>query len=97
MKPSEQLDLHRATLRVLFKQHKKLSDLRVFGSVATGTDTEQSDIDFLVRADPKASLFDLGGLYSDLETLFGDNFDLLEESAIPEQYRSEILAEAVPV
>lgn len=34
--------------------------LRVFGSVARGTEDEQSDIDFLVELAPDRSLLDLG-------------------------------------
>lgn len=43
--------------------------VRVFGSVARGEDTFDSDIDLLVDFDRDASLFDLGGLQADLEEL----------------------------
>jgi len=38
--------------------------LRVFGSVARGSDDEQSDIDFLVELAPDRSLLDLGKFLS---------------------------------
>ena len=43
--------------------------IRVFGSVARGEDTFDSDIDLLVDLDKDASLFDVGGLLEDLEEL----------------------------
>ena len=47
MKPSEALATHRAELRRLINSHD-LTHPRVFGSVLTGTDTEDSDLDLLV-------------------------------------------------
>lgn len=72
MRPSEILDMHREELRAVMKLPKHaehFTNLRVFGSAATGHDTEQSDIDFLVDSKNKAyTLFDLSGLYYALET-----------------------------
>ncbi len=48
-------------------------NVRIFGSVARGEADEQSDIDFLMNMEPGRSLFDLGGLLSDLEDLLGCN------------------------
>lgn len=45
------------------------SNVRVFGSVANGTADENSDIDFLVDMEKGRSLFDLGGLLTDLPPL----------------------------
>jgi predicted nucleotidyltransferase len=44
MKPSEALATHRAALRQLVSRYG-LSRPRVFGSVLTGTDTDESDLD----------------------------------------------------
>jgi predicted nucleotidyltransferase len=49
MKPSEALAGHRDELRQLVSRYD-LSRPRVFGSVLTGTDTEESDLDLLVDA-----------------------------------------------
>ena len=46
-----------------------ISNVRIVGSVARSEDTEDSDIDFFVDTAPGTTLFDLGGLYSDLEDL----------------------------
>jgi len=44
-------------------------NVRNFGSVACGDADEQSDLDLLVDMETGRSLFDLGGLLSDLEEL----------------------------
>ena len=50
MKPSEALTAHRDELRQLVS-HYNVKRPRVFGSVLTGADTEESDLDLLV--DPR--------------------------------------------
>jgi len=47
MKPSEALDAHRDKLRELVSRHGLLG-ARVFGSVLSGEDTDESDLDLLV-------------------------------------------------
>jgi uncharacterized protein len=47
LRPSEALAAHRAELRELAGLHGLLRP-RVFGSVLTGSDTDQSDLDLLV-------------------------------------------------
>ena len=51
MKPSEALAAHRNELRQLVSRYG-LSRPRVFGSVLSGTDTDESDLDLLVDAVP---------------------------------------------
>lgn len=97
MKPSELLKIHRNEILFRFAKRKKLSNLRVFGSVARGEDTENSDIDFLVSTSPGTTLLDLGGLCADLEDFFGQNFDLVEENALPAKFRETVLKEAIPL
>jgi len=46
-------------------------NVRVFGSVARGEATPDSDIDFLVEFEPGASLMDVSGLHLDLEASSG--------------------------
>lgn len=67
---------------------------RVFGSVARRTDGEGSDIDLLVDALPGATLFDLGGLQDELETLLGLRVDLVTPLDLPAGFRDEVLREA---
>jgi predicted nucleotidyltransferase len=70
---------------------------RVFGSVLHGTDRDGSDLDLLVDALPGATLFDLGGLQDELESMLGIRVDLLTPGDLPLQWRGQVLAEARPV
>lgn len=97
MRPSEILKINRNKILLRFAERKKLSNLRVFGSVARGEDTENSDIDFLVSTSPGTTLLDLGGFCADLEDFFGENFDLIEENALPAKFREAVLKEAIPL
>jgi len=70
------------------------SNVRIFGSVARGEDTANSDVDFLVDMDEGCSLYDLAGLQQDLERLLGRRTDVLTVSGISQYLKSRILAEA---
>ena len=73
------------------------SNLRIFGSVARGDSTENSDVDFLVRFEPGRSLFDQGGLLMDLRQLLGVNVDVVSEGALSGRFGQIVLKEAVPL
>ena len=51
MKPSETVQLHRAAIRRLVEASRARNP-RVFGSAVRGTDTNASDLDILVDAQP---------------------------------------------
>ena len=71
--------------------------VRVFGSVARGEATADSDIDFLVEMEPGRSLFDLGGLHADLEELLGCKVDVVTDGGISPYLKDRILTEARPL
>jgi predicted nucleotidyltransferase len=71
--------------------------LRVFGSVARGEETEDSDIDFLVSLEPGRTLLDLARLEITLEELLGRRVDLVTEGALIEPVRSTALRESIGV
>lgn len=96
MKPSLALDQQRDAARRLPVLYRA-ANLRVFGSVVHGRDTEGSDLDLLVDPLPGATLFDLGGLQDELETLLGVKVDLLTPGDLPTRLRNSVLAEAQPV
>src|SRR5258708_18234349 len=52
-------------------------NLRVFGSVARGEDRPGSDVDLLADLPPGLSLFGLGRVEADLETILGTRVDLI--------------------
>jgi predicted nucleotidyltransferase len=73
------------------------SNIRVFGSVARGDADSTSDVDLLVDLAPDRSLFDLGGLLTDLADLLGTEVDVVTEASLKPRVRQQILAEAIPL
>ena len=96
MRPSVVLDLKRSTVREAASRFRAVN-LRVFGSALHGTDEDGSDLDLLVDPLPGATLFDLGGLQDELESLLGVHVDLLTPSDLPSKFRAKVLAEARPI
>jgi predicted nucleotidyltransferase len=96
MKPSLILDLKRRDVREATARFRTANP-RIFGSVLHGTDKDGSDLDLLVDALPGATLFDLGGLQVELETLLGIHVDLLTPADLPPKLRDQVLAEAQPI
>ncbi|HLP88131.1 MAG TPA: nucleotidyltransferase family protein [Nostocaceae cyanobacterium] len=72
-------------------------NMRVFGSVARGEATAESDIDFLVELNPEISLLDYIALMQDLAALLGRKVDIAEPNNLHELIRDKILSEAVPL
>jgi uncharacterized protein len=93
MKPSEALEKNRDFIRQATLR-RRATNPRVFGSVATGLDTENSDLDILVDALPGATLFDLGGLQDELQETLGVSVDLLTPEELPIRIRDGVLARA---
>lgn len=96
MRPSAALDLHREAIRATVGRFRTANP-RIFGSVLHAADEDGSDLDLLVDALPGATLFDLGGLQSELEDLLGVRVDLLTPADLPERIREQVLEEAQPV
>lgn len=70
-------------------------NVRVFGSVAQGRETRESDIDLLVDFSPGRSLMDVAGLKADLEALIGREVDLGQRKTLHPLVRDRVLSEAV--
>jgi predicted nucleotidyltransferase len=90
------LDAKRSAVREAATRFRAANP-RVFGSVVHGTDQDGSDLDLLVDALPGATLFDLGGLQDELESLLGVHIDLLTPDDLPRKFRAKVLAEARPI
>ena len=72
-------------------------NVRIFGSVARGEADEKSDIDLLVDMEKGRSLFDLGGLLTDLQNLLGHDVDIVTERGLRDRIRDRVLREAIPL
>lgn len=96
MRPSEALQLNRAAAQRLVAQNR-VSNARVFGSVATGEDVEGSDLDILVDPTPDTTLLDIGRIRHQLKTLLGVPVDVLTPQALPDKFRAAVMRGAIPL
>ncbi len=96
MKPSEALQTHRAAIRRVVAAHRACN-VRVFGSVVHGDDTDHSDLDLLVDTTADTTLLDIGAIRHELHELLGVPVDVLTPNALPDKFRAAVLAEALPV
>lgn len=96
MKPSATLEAHRTTIRDIILAHRATNP-RVFGSVACERDRDDSDLDILVDILPGTTLFDLGALQEELESMLGIHVDVLTPQDLPERFRQTVLKEAKPL
>ena len=94
MHPQQVLQQKRRDILALASQYGA-TNVRVFGSVARGEATEQSDIDLLVEFDSTTSLIDHIGLIQDLEDLLGCRVDVVSESGLKDAIRARILRDAI--
>jgi len=99
MRASQLLEKYSNEVKSIAKRYELegIHNLRVFGSVAKGLDTDKSDVDFLVDAESKVTLLTIGGMHFELEQLLGSKFDLITSGSIPEALKPQILAEAKPI
>jgi predicted nucleotidyltransferase len=72
-------------------------NVRVFGSVARGSESVSSDIDLLVDLDADRTLMDLGGLLMELRALLGSRVDVATEAMLRPHVREQALRDAVPL
>lgn len=96
MKPSLALQEHRDAIRRIVEGNRARNP-RVFGSVALGCDTEESDLDILVDPTPETTLFDIGAIRHQLLQLLGVPVDVVTPKALPEKFRATVLAEAIAI
>ena len=71
------------------------SNLRVYGSIATGHEHTDSDLDLLVDLPEEQSLLGVISLRQDLEDLLGCSVDVTEAETLHPLIRAEILEQAL--
>lgn len=96
MRPSEVLQQHRDVIRQMVLE-SGMANPRLFGSVLSGNDSEDSDLDLLVDPSPETSLLDLAKLQVQLQNRVGVRIDLLTPRSLPAAFRGKVLSEAIPV
>ena len=96
MRPSQALASKRTRILALAAA-RGASSVRVFGSVARGSDLEGSDLDLLVDLPAGTSLLRIVGLQLDIEDALGVKVDLCTERELHPALRQRILLEARPL
>ena len=96
MRPSEALHSNRAAIRLVVESHRA-RNARVLGSVLHGQDTDGSDLDILIDPTPETTLMDVAAIQVELQRLLGVSVDVLTPRALPDEFRSRVLSEAIPV
>ncbi len=71
------------------------SNVRVFGSVARGDASADSDIDLVVEFNPGTSLMDHGDLIMDLQDALGCKVDIVSARGMRDRLKARVNAEAV--
>lgn len=74
-----------------------VSEIRVFGSFARGEETEDSDVDLLVKVEEKTSSWFPAGLVLDLEELLHRRVEVVTEQGLNPLLRERVLKEAIPL
>ena len=69
-------------------------DVRIFGSVARGEASEESDLDILVALRPGTTLLMLAAMERELRELVGRNVDIVSERSVSKYFRDDVLREA---
>jgi len=96
MRPSIALQTHREAIREIALSHR-VKNVRVFGSVLHGDDTEDSDLDLLVDPTPETTLMDIAKIQVEVARLLNITVDVLTPRALPDKFREQVLKEAQPV
>ena len=74
-----------------------VSKAAIFGSVARGDDTEDSDIDIIVEFVDGKSLLDLVALKLELQKMLGKEIDIITYNSIHPLLKEKILSEQVVI
>lgn len=93
---TERVAHHRDEVLELVTEHHA-TEPRLFGSVARGEDSTQSDLDLLVDFTDEASLLDETGLRLALSDLLGVDVDVVGADTLREPLRTRVLRDAIPL
>jgi predicted nucleotidyltransferase len=77
--------------------HHGAGNVRLFGSVARGEDTPESDVDLLVDVTGDTTPWFPGSLVADLERLLGQRVQVVIRRSLSPLIRDAVLREAVPL
>jgi predicted nucleotidyltransferase len=78
-------------------QRHGATNIRVFGSVARGQDTEDSDIDLMVDLDPGVGLVSLAALKRELVDLLNIPVDVVPADSMRARVKAQADSESIPL
>ena len=84
------------TIVPVLRQHG-IVKASVFGSFVRNEETQNSDVDILIQSPSGMTLFDLAGLYCDLEEKLHRRVDLVEYGHIKKSLRDSILNDKMDI
>lgn len=93
---SELLGTRRGEILEVASKHG-VARVRVFGSIARGDATPESDVDLLIDVRGPTPPWFPGGLIAELESLLGRPVSVIEPDALRADVRDAVLQEAVPL
>lgn len=74
-----------------------VTSIHLFGSVARGDSTPDSDIDLLIELEPGRGLLDHAGFMVEMQNLLGVKVDVVTKGGLKDRFRDHVLNEAVPI
>lgn len=95
-RPSALLARRRDALRRI-AEARGLRNVRIFGSVARGDDTPESDLDLVADLPAELSLLAVAAIAEELSEALGRHVDLAERGALERHVKAEIDREGVPL
>jgi uncharacterized protein len=93
---SQRVREHRDEILQVASRHGA-GNLLIFGSVARGEDTAESDVDLLVDITGETTPWFPGSLTADLERLLGQRVQVVLRRSLSPFIRDTVLREAVPL
>ena len=96
MRPSLALNTHREAIRAIALRHR-VTNVRVFGSVVHGDDTDGSDLDLLVEPTQETTMMDIARIQLELSQLLPVAVDVLTPNGLPARVRGQVISAAQAV
>jgi len=93
MRPSVVFNQYRDAIREIALKHR-VNNVRVFGSVLHGDDTDDSDLDLLVDPTQETTLMDIAKIQLEVTKLLNVTVDVLTPNALPDKFRDQVVQEA---
>lgn len=77
-----------------YPRNCRVNNVRVFGSVLHGNDTDDSDLDLLVDPTNETTLMDIAKIQLEVAKLLNVTVDVLTPKALPDKFRDHVIQEA---